>query len=71
MLSITKIEKIFCCFQEISSKIDQNKDIIEQNNRNFNEMKKQRDALQNERKYVIIYFLLIIFLKANMIIKQQ
>lgn len=34
---------------EISSKIDQNKDIIEQNNRNFNEMKKQRDALQNER----------------------
>lgn len=71
MLSITKIKKIFCCFQEISSKIDQNKDIIEQNNRNFNEMKKQRDALQNERKYVNIYFLLIIFLKANMIIKQQ
>lgn len=43
---------LFFSFQEISSKIDQNKDIIEQNNRNFNEMKKQRDALQNERKYV-------------------
>lgn len=47
---------LFFSFQEISSKIDQNKDIIEQNNRNFNEMKKQRDALQNERKYVHVRY---------------
>ena len=36
--------------QEVTQKIDRHKEIIDTNNKSFYEMKKQKDALQNERK---------------------
>ena len=51
---ISKCPAIFQnpCFvlQDIAQKIDQHKEIIDQNNKSYYEMKKQKDALQNERK---------------------
>lgn len=38
------------CFQEVSTKIDQNKDIIGQNDKNSIDMKRERDVLMNDRK---------------------
>ena len=43
-------------FQEVTEKIDKHKEIIDQNNKSFYEMKKQKDALQNERKYVALAY---------------
>jgi len=45
--------------QDVTEKIEQHKDIIDANNKSFYEMKKAKDAKQNERKYVsgvIIWF---------------
>jgi len=36
----------------VTEKIEQHKDIIDANNKSFYEMKKAKDAKQNERKYV-------------------
>ena len=36
--------------QEVTQKIEQHKERIDLNNKSFYEMKKQKDALQNERK---------------------
>jgi len=38
--------------QDVTEKIEQHKDIIDANNKSFYEMKKTKDAKQNERKYV-------------------
>jgi len=38
--------------QDVTEKIEQHKDIIDANNKSFYEMKKAKDAKQNERKYV-------------------
>jgi len=40
------------CLQDVTEKIEQHKDIIDANNKSFYEMKKAKDAKQNERKYV-------------------
>jgi len=37
--------------QDVTEKIEQHKDIIDANNKSFYEMKKAKDAKQNERKY--------------------
>jgi len=41
----------YCCMQDVTEKIEQHKDIIDANNKSFYEMKKAKDAKQNERKY--------------------
>jgi len=46
--------EVYCCFQDVTEKIEQHKDIIDANNKSFYEMKKAKDAKQNERKYVHI-----------------
>ena len=40
--------------QSVTEKIEQHKDIIDANNKSFYEMKKAKDAKQNERKYVTV-----------------
>ena len=45
-----KAEKLESQVTEVTGKIDKHKEIIDQHNRSFYEMKKQKDALQNERK---------------------
>lgn len=48
---------IFFSFpQEITNKIEQNKEIIDQNNKTFFDMKKKKDQSQNERKLVDLVF---------------
>jgi hypothetical protein len=46
--------------QDMTEKIEQHKDIIDTNNKSFYEMKKAKDAKQNERK--LVYNLECIFL---------
>ena len=36
----------------MTERIDEHKEIIDSNNKNFYDMKKQKDALQNERKFL-------------------
>jgi len=43
--------------KDVTEKIEQHKDIIDANNKSFYEMKKAKDAKQNERKYVSCCFL--------------
>ena len=45
----------WCCIQDVTEKIEQHKDIIDANNKSFYEMKKAKDAKQNERKYVDVF----------------
>ena len=45
----------------MTEKIEQHKDIIDANNKSFYEMKKAKDAKQNERKYVAIVIFLLFF----------
>ena len=45
-----RINRLINYFQEIADKIERHKDIIDQNNKSFYDMKKQKDGLQNERK---------------------
>ena len=40
------------CLQGITDQIEAHKGIIDNNNKEFYEMKKQKDALQNDRKSV-------------------
>ncbi|KAK6174533.1 hypothetical protein SNE40_017790 [Patella caerulea] len=44
-----KVEMLNTQIADITDKIEQHKTIIDQNNKNFNEMKTQKDSLQNER----------------------
>ena len=37
-------------FQEITSKLEQHKEIIDTNNKSYNDMKVRKDDLQNERR---------------------
>ena len=39
-------------FQEINQKVEQHKEIIDTNNKSYNEMKAKKDELQNERRYI-------------------
>lgn len=38
------------CFQEISYKVEQHKEIIDSNNKSYGEMKGRKDEMQNERR---------------------
>ncbi|CAH1784036.1 unnamed protein product [Owenia fusiformis] len=44
-----RVEILAVEIEDVSEKIEKHKDIIDQNNKNFYEMKKQKDTLQNER----------------------
>ena len=59
-----------CCLlsllQDVTEKIEQHKDIIDANNKSFYEMKKAKDAKQNERKYVhcsLLYVYVFFFVR--------
>ena len=49
---LSNITAVDLTLQEMTEKIEQHKEIIDSNNKTFYEMKKQKDALQNERKWV-------------------